>query len=441
MMNKTIFKFLWLFLVACLPLGALMAQDYVPTEANLKNRQDFEDDRFGIFLHWGIYSMYAQGEWYLNTGGLNNEEYSQAAHGFYPSRFDAKAWVKAFKDAGARYICITSRHHDGFSMFKTAASNYNIVDGTPFGRDVLAELSQACKEEGIKFHVYYSLLDWIREDYPIGNTGHKTGRKGDHPDYNSYFNFMKGQIREILTNYGDVRALLFDGDCDHPDGKSATFDWRMRELYDYIHSIKPACLVGNNHHIATIPGEDFQMFERDLPGENKAGLSSESVIGRLPLEMCQTMNGMWGYKVADLNYKSVKDLIHLLVRCASKGSNMLMNIGPRADGTLPDLSLDRLKGMGQWLRQYGESVYGTGASIVPEQKWGVSTQNDKSVYLHVFSCDSTAINVPITQKIKSVTALQNATPLKYKTRKGEGIVIDMPKLEDEIDYIIKVELK
>ena len=183
------------------------------------------------------------------------------------------------------------------------------------------------------------------------------------------------------------------------------------------------------------------MFERDLPGENKAGLSSESVIGRLPLEMCQTMNGMWGYKVADLNYKSVKDLIHLLVRCASKGSNMLMNIGPRADGTLPDLSLDRLKGMGQWLRQYGESVYGTGASIVPEQKWGVSTQNDKSVYLHVFSCDSTAINVPITQKIKSVTALQNATPLKYKTRKGEGIVIDMPKLEDEIDYIIKVELK
>lgn len=441
MMNKTIFKFLWLFLVACLPLGALMAQDYVPTEANLKNRQDFEDDRFGIFLHWGIYSMYAQGEWYLNTGGLNNEEYSQAAHGFYPSRFDAKAWVKAFKDAGARYICITSRHHDGFSMFKTAASNYNIVDGTPFGRDVLAELSQACKEEGIKFHVYYSLLDWIREDYPIGNTGHKTGRKGDHPDYNSYFNFMKGQIREILTNYGDVRALWFDGYWDHSDGKSATFDWRMRELYDYIHSIKPACLVGNNHHIATIPGEDFQMFERDLPGENKAGLSSESVIGRLPLEMCQTMNGMWGYKVADLNYKSVKDLIHLLVRCASKGSNMLMNIGPRADGTLPDLSLDRLKGMGQWLRQYGESVYGTGASIVPEQKWGVSTQNDKSVYLHVFSCDSTAINVPITQKIKSVTALQNATPLKYKTRKGEGIVIDMPKLEDEIDYIIKVELK
>ena len=441
MMNKTIFKFLWLFLVACLPLGALMAQDYVPTEANLKNRQDFEDDRFGIFLHWGIYSMYAQGEWYLNTGGLNNEEYSQAAHGFYPSRFDAKAWVKAFKDAGARYICITSRHHDGFSMFKTAASNYNIVDGTPFGRDVLAELSQACKEEGIKFHVYYSLLDWIREDYPIGNTGHKTGRKGDHPDYNSYFNFMKGQIREILTNYGDVRALWFDGYWDHPDGKSATFDWRMRELYDYIHSIKPACLVGNNHHIATIPGEDFQMFERDLPGENKAGLSSESVIGRLPLEMCQTMNGMWGYKVADLNYKSVKDLIHLLVRCASKGSNMLMNIGPRADGTLPDLSLDRLKGMGQWLRQYGESVYGTGASIVPEQKWGVSTQNDKSVYLHVFSCDSTAINVPITQKIKSVTALQNVTPLKYKTRKGEGIVIDMPKLEDEIDYIIKVELK
>ena len=296
-----------LAVMTCLPM---MAQ-YVPSEDNLKAREEFEADRFGIFIHWGIYSMFAQGEWYLNSG-LDHTEYAKAASAFYPIQFNAREWVKAIKASGAKYITFTSRHHDGFSMFHTAESPYNIVDATPFERDVIGELAEACQEEGIRLHLYYSILDWIRPDYPVGRTGLNTGKER-RPDYPHYLQFMKNQVSELLTNYPNVEGLWFDGYWDH-DSDSVPFNWRMPEFYRFIHSIKPRCLIGNNHHEATIEGEDFQMFERDLPGENTTGWADNQVVSQLPLEMCQTMNGMWGYKVADQNYKSSAELIQLLVK-------------------------------------------------------------------------------------------------------------------------------
>ncbi|MBQ8098465.1 MAG: alpha-L-fucosidase [Bacteroidaceae bacterium] len=412
---------------------------YVPTEENLQNRKQFEVDRFGIFIHWGIYASYAQGEWYLNNASLNKDEYAQAARCFYPIKFNASEWVKAIKDSGAKYICITSRHHDGFSMFKTQASPYNIVDGTPFGRDILKELADACQAEGISLHFYYSILDWIREDYPIGRTGKGTGRKGDQQDYNSYLNFMKGQVKELLENYGNIRALWFDGYWDH-DKDQPAFDWKMPEFYRYIHSISPACLIGNNHHISPLAGEDFQMFERDLPGENKAGMSGQE-ISRLPLEMCQTMNDMWGYKVADLNYKSVKDLVQLLVRAAGKGSNLLLNIGPRPTGELPELSIDRLKGIGEWMKQYGETIYGTQAGEMPEQEWGISTRKGDRLFLHIFSYQGTTLNVPIDQKVKQAVLYATQEKLKFKKEKDGTITITLPQESSGIDYVIELTTK
>ena len=418
--------------------GSVNAQTYKPTKENLEVRKQFASERFGIFLHWGIYSTYAQGEWYLNTDKLNKDEYSQAAGGFFPSKFNAKEWVKAFKDAGAKYICLTSRHHDGFSMFKTNASKFNIVDDTPFGRDVVGELSKACEEEGMSFQLYYSLLDWTREDYPLGNSGHFTGRKGNEQNYDHYFKFMEAQIKELLTNYSNVRALWFDGFWDQPKN----FDWRIRELYDYIHSIKPSCLVGNNHHEATIDGEDFQMFEKDLPGQNKTGFSKESVVSeQLPLEMCETMNDMWGYKVADLNYKSVPDLIHLLVKSAALGSNLLLNIGPRPNGELPDLALDRLKGMGKWMREFGNTVYGTTAGDVPEQPWGVSTRKDNKLFLHVFKLNGTALQVPMEQKVKKAVVYGTTKALRVMVDKPDKVVtISLPEKPSGIDYIVELTL-
>ena len=169
------------------------AQAYLPSEGNIRERKEFVKERFGIFLHWGIYASYAQGEWYMNTGKLNAGEYAKAASGFYPAAYDASAWVKAFKDAGAEYVTITSRHHDGFSMFATKQSDYNIVDATPFKRDVIKELADACHEQGLKLQFYYSILDWTRDDYPLGESGRNAGRRTDRQDYDHYLAFMKAQ--------------------------------------------------------------------------------------------------------------------------------------------------------------------------------------------------------------------------------------------------------
>lgn len=381
---------------------------YIPTEENLQARKEFEGFRFGIFLHWGIYSEFAQGEWYLNTGKLLHEEYAKAASCFYPIKFNADEWVKAIKNSGAKYITFTSRHHDGFSMWKTKESNYNIVDATPFKRDVIRELSEACRKEGIRLHLYYSILDWMREDYPLGRTGHFTGRTLK-PDYNHYFQFMKNQVHELLCNYEGVEGIWLDGYWDH-DSDSIPFNWRMAEFYDYIHSLKTGCLIGNNHHIAPIDGEDFQMFERDLPGENKAGLSGQD-ISQLPLEMCQTMNGMWGYKVADQNYKSSRELITLLVRAASKGSNLLLNIGPQPNGELPQTALERLKDIGMWISRYGETIYDTKKG--EEYPWGVTTKKGNHTFVHVLEPIEN-ISLSLVKKPLRVTRFGETTPLPFQ---------------------------
>ena len=414
--------------------------DYVPSKENLEARERFEDHRFGIFLHWGIYSMFAQGEWYLNKG-INAQEYAKAAGGFYPISFDARAWVKAIKASGAKYICFTSRHHDGFSMYDTKVSDYDIIDASPFKRDVIAELSQACAEEGIDFHLYYSLIDWTRDDYPAGRTGRNTGKDQSKEDYPAYVQFMKDQLSELLTGYGNVRAIWFDGVWDH-DSDAVPFDWKLDEVYGHIHDIKPECLIGNNHHLTPFEGEDFQMFERDLPGENTTGWADDQTVSSLPLEMCQTMNGMWGYKVEDQRYKSVTDLVRLIVKAAAKGSNLLLNIGPQPDGNLPATALDRLSGIGEWMSKYGESVYGTSATATPEQSWGVTTKNGNVLYLHLIEplegCP--VIQVPVEGKVKSVLAMEDGAPLKYKVSDGK-LNITLPKTPDSTDYIIKVSLQ
>lgn len=439
---KKITLLLTALLLLCLP--ARSQEDYVPSQDNLDSRERFEDMRFGIFLHWGIYSMFAQGEWYLNYGP-DAQEYAKAAGGFYPAAFDAREWVREIKASGAKYICFTTRHHDGFSLFDTAVSEYDVIDATPFKRDIVAELAEACHEEGIALHFYYSLLDWTREDYPVGRTGLTTGRKGDAQDYESYRRFMKDQLTELLTKYGDIGAIWFDGLWDH-DSDPVPFDWNLPDIYSHIHNLRPACLIGNNHHIAPFPGEDFQMFERDLPGENTTGWASDQTVSSLPLEMCQTMNGMWGYKVQDQNYKSVETLIRLIVRAASKGSNLLLNIGPQPDGRLPQAAVDRLKGIGEWMDVYGESVYGTSATGIPEQSWGVTTRNDSHIFLHLIEPleGVESISLPLEPLVKSgmplvksVKLMKDGTPLKYKIAGGK-LIITLGELPQDVDHVIKV---
>ena len=368
MKNKLFLIAALALLAGCAPRAAKApAVDF--ETANRAAKEEFAAEKFGIFIHWGIYSMLGQGEWALQTKNLNVYEYQKLAGGFYPSKFNAAEWVSAFKDAGAKYLCITTRHHDGFSMFDTAASDFDIVDARPFGRDIIKELADECHRQGLKIHFYYSLLDWTREDYwPLGWSGHNGRRFEGAPEepeeitpefwqtdslWQHYIGFMKQQLTELLTNYGEVGAIWFDGLWDRenqPYGRDAE-TWDLAGIYDLIHTLQPGCLVGNNHHIAPFPGEDIQIFEKDLPGENTAGLSEgQTVSDRLPLETCQTMNWSWGYNISDVAYKSSEELIGYLQKVNGMGANLLLNIGPRPDGTLPEQALERLTAIGAALR-------------------------------------------------------------------------------------------
>ena len=424
--------------IAALSIFSTSAADkYVPSEEVKRSQKEFSADRFGIFIHWGIYSMFGQGEWYLNYG-VRADEYAKAAKGFYPVDFNAEEWAKAIKGSGARYICFTSRHHDGFSMWDTKQSDYNIMKATPFKRDIIKELSDACRKEDLKLHLYYSHIDWTRPDYPRGRTGLKTGRDSTYSDWNKYYKFMNAQLTELLTNYGPIRAIWFDGVWDH-DQDSVPFDWQLRPQYDMIHRLQPACLIGNNHHITPFEGEDIQIFERDAPGENTAGLSGQD-ISRLPLETCQTMNGMWGYKAIDTNYKSTTELIRFLVKTAGLGANLLLNIGPQPNGELPATALDRLRGMGEWLKINGETIYGTEGSPFAEQPWGTATRNGERLFLHIIKPGTTEIHLPSDIKVRKAEIFSSRIPVEKKKTKN-GTVLHMEATPDVPDHIIEVTLK
>lgn len=428
----------WIATLACFCLLSVsaQAQKYVPTPENLQNRKEFAESRLGIFIHWGLYSTFAQGEWYMNNASVDAREYAKAMNGFYPHRFDARQWVSAFKAAGAKYICFTTRHHEGFSMWDTRWSDYNIMN-TPYGKDIVRQLAEECHRQGIKLHLYYSHIDWTREDYPAGRTGRGTKRL-DRADWPAYYRFMNNQLTELLTNYGEIGAIWFDGWWDH-DVDSVPFNWELEEQYKLIHDLQPGCLVGNNHHQVPFEGEDIQIFERDVPGENKAGLSGQD-ISALPLETCQTMNHSWGYRVTDQEYKSTRELIQLLVRTSGKGANLLLNVGPQPDGTLPEAALTRLAEMGKWLDRYGESIYATVAGDYREGDNLITTRNGNVLYVHILNTDIEQVKMPVAQKVKSVEVLGEGTRIDYKYRKGElTFAVDVPS--DCIDYVVKVTLK
>lgn len=428
----------WIATLACFCLLSVsaQAQKYVPTPENLQNRKEFAESRLGIFIHWGLYSTFAQGEWYMNNASVDAREYAKAMNGFYPHRFDARQWVSAIKAAGAKYICFTTRHHEGFSMWDTRWSDYNIMN-TPYGKDIVRQLAEECHRQGIKLHLYYSHIDWTREDYPAGRTGRGTKRL-DRADWPAYYRFMNNQLTELLTNYGEIGAIWFDGWWDH-DVDSVPFNWELEEQYKLIHDLQPGCLVGNNHHQTPFEGEDIQIFERDVPGENKAGLSGQD-ISALPLETCQTMNHSWGYRVTDQEYKSTRELIQLLVRTSGKGANLLLNVGPQPDGTLPEAALTHLAEMGKWLDRYGESIYATVAGDYREGDNLITTRNGNVLYVHILNTDIEQVKMPVAQKVKSVEVLGEGTRIDYKCKKGVlDFGVEIP--DDCIDYVVKVTLK
>lgn len=433
-------KFVLSIAVLLVSIAESAQNGYQPTAENLDARNKFQDNKFGIFIHWGIYSMLGAGEWVMNNRNIDYREYAKLASGFYPSKFNANEWVKAIKASGAKYITITSRHHDGFSMFGTKADKYNIVDATPFGRDVMKELAEACRSEGIALHFYYSHLDWYRADYPLGRTGRMTGRATDKQDWNSYYAFMNKQLTELLTDYGPIGVIWFDGFWDH-DSDEKPFDWQLSAQYNLIHSLQPTCLVANNHHEIPFEGEDIQIFERDLPGENKAGYSGKNGISRLSLETCETMNGSWGYNITDSLYKSSKELIHFIVRAAGRNANLLLNIGPQPNGQLPAEAVLRLGEIGKWMAVYGETIYGTRGGIIAPHEWGVSTQKGNKLYVHLLNMQDKELFLPLgNTRIANAVMFDTRRKVDF-TRTKNGINIALPAVPKDIDSIVELTIK
>ncbi|TAL45316.1 MAG: alpha-L-fucosidase [Chitinophagaceae bacterium] len=439
----------FLFLFFCLVTYFSDAQSvYTPTPENLAARKEFQDMKFGMFIHWGASSVLGHGEWVMNNRNIKVNDYSKLINIFNPQNFDAKKWVSIAKAAGMKYITFITRHHDGFSNWDTKQSDWKITR-TPYGKDALKQLADECHQQEIKLFCYYSLLDWYRSDYQYetGRTGKGTGRT-EKSNWESYLRFMKAQLTELLTNYGEIAGIWFDGHWDQLDNdqdktQSSKVNWHYDEIYKLIHQLQPKCLISNNHHLTPIPGEDFQAFEKDLPGHNSTGFGGASV-SELPLETCETMNDSWGFNITDRNYKTVKKIIQYIVKAAGYNANFLLNVGPMPDGTIQTEFADTLKLIGKWMEQYGETVYGTRGNVIPPKDWGMVTIKNKTVYIHILDKPENPAFIFITElkeKIAKAFLFKEQKEIKFK-QQSEGTFIYLENVMlKEPDTIIQLELK
>jgi alpha-L-fucosidase len=394
----------------------------------------FQDVRFGMFVHWGLYALLGRGEWVMHNERIPVTEYEKLVADFNPQRFDARQWVDLAAEAGQKYLVITSRHHDGFSMYDTALSDYKVTN-TPFRRDPIAELAEACARRGdVRLGFYVSLLDWHHPAYRF--------RAESGLAWSDYIGFLHGQVRELCSQYGQLACLWFDGDWPRHliDESNAYFQpggsFEYEQLYDLIHTLQPDAVVMNNRHADPLPGEDVQGFEQDLPGQNTAGFNTTSVSG-IPLEVCLTINDSWGYHAADLNHKSTRHLVHLLARSSSVGANLLLNVGPTPQGEIHPVHAQRLKEVGAWLRANGASIYGARAGEIAASAPGVSTRKGNVQYVHVLEYLSDCLRLEgVPAEVTTARLLKDGSAVKL-ARQGDQVILTIPaEQRDPFDTVV-----
>jgi len=400
------------------------------SKQNDARMQWWKDAKFGMFIHWGIYSVPSgkwgetttYGEWIMHSAKIPRAEYAALAKRFNPTQFNAEEWVKLAKDAGQKYIVITSKHHDGFAMFGSKADPYNIVDATPFKRDILKELAEACRKQDMKLGFYYSQAqDWYHPGGAVsGNVEWDETHKGD---MNKYIDEIAiPQVKEILANYGDVAVLWWDTPTN-----------MTKEMTEKLAALtKPYPNLITNNRLGAGMGGDLETPEQFVPATGFPGRN---------WEVCMTMNGHWGYNAYDDRWKSTEDLLRKLVDIVSKGGNFLLNVGPNQYGIIPEVCQQNLREMGAWLNMNGEAIYGTHASPFPFLSWGRATRKGQTLYLHVFDWPKDGkLVVPFGNKITKVVLLADSkTNLKVTTGKDKS-TIELPAYApDKIASVVSVE--
>ncbi|MCK4293546.1 MAG: alpha-L-fucosidase [Planctomycetes bacterium] len=404
-------------IAACSLNQAVAAESKKPKDylrAAPENVKKWREMKFGLFIHWGPVSLkgteigWSRGGERRGRGGKGSipaEEYDNLYKQFNPVKFNADEWVQIAKDAGMKYLVFTSKHHDGFSMFDSKHTNYKITN-SPFKRDVVKELADACHKAGLKLGYYYSPVDWYHPDY----------RTETH---SKYIEFLHGQLREICTNYGKIDIIWFDG-----LGGSAK-DWDSEPLFKMIRTLQPHVIINNRGGLPA---------DHDTPEQRVGKFQNDR-----PWETCMTICRQWAWKPND-QMKSLKQCIQTLVRAVGGDGNLLFNVGPMPDGRIEPRQVERLKEMGQWLKKYGQTIYATRGGPFKSGSWGASTHKDNTIYVHVLNwSDDTIILPPIPKRIVANSVLTGGTATVKQAE--DAIEISVPKTHRrEIDTIIELKL-
>jgi len=353
------------------------------------------------------------------------QEYEKLPAQFNPTLYSAREWVELVKRAGMRYITITAKHHDGFCMYDSQYTDYKITN-TPFKRDAIGEIAHACKRQDIDLLFYYSPLDWHHPAY-------KT-------DWEAYTQYWHNQVLELFQKYQPM-GIWLDGCWDKPENLDKT--WRLSQLYQAIRKIKPDAIIGNNHHQAPLDDEDIQTFEQDLPGENKVGFNPIKPVENALYETCMTINNSWGYNAGDTAHKSPPELIRILAICATRDANLLLNVGPRPDGTIQPEHVERLEAIGKWLSTYGESIYQTRGCVFTDTPWGGCTRKGNTLYLHIWQAQpKQPLRIEgVERQVMRVQFVNPRTPLNYR-HESRTLLIELPdSLPEPANTVVKVEIK
>ncbi len=393
---------------------------------------DWQSLRFGMFIHWGPVSLKGTEIGWSRGKEAPIQEYDELYRRFDPVHFNARVWVATARAAGMKYIILTAKHHDGFCLWNTETTDYDIMQ-TPFGRDVVAELAAACHATGMPFGVYYSIADWYHPDYPLGSPGGKT-EKPD-ADMRRYTRYLHNQVGELIGNYGPLLTLWFDGEWEAP--------WtheRGVKLYEHCKSLQPSILVNNRVDKGRQGMEgstsDREKFKGDYETpEQRVGVYQPD----FPWESCITICEQWAWKPND-DMKSLQTLVHTLVQIAGGDGNLLLNVGPMPDGRIETRQAERLMKMGEWLDDYGASIYNTRGGPFDPGNWGASTHRGDSIFVHVLrNAGGRLVLPPLDEKILRATTWEGE-PVQYKQGK-KNIRLDMPEIPDSFDSIIVLHTK